>query len=83
MSKEMVVPLKMDQLSFTATYVSISITQFKHIQAQSIPDIYPVSYLIQYLSLRGYESGHLFAFPTLSSIPRQLFSKQLSRLITQ
>ena len=92
MSKEKVVPLMMDQVSFCSNYISISITHFKHnqnlkplevpIQPQSCPDICPVKHLTHYLSLRGYAPGPLFSFPTHSPIPRQFFSNHLSRLIS-
>ena len=92
MSKQKVVPLHLHQLSFMSTYLSISITHFKHnqsllplevpIQVQSMPEICPVRHLLYYLSLRGYEPDPLFAFPTLSPIPRQFFSKHLNKLIS-
>ena len=91
-SKEKVVPLSIQQLTFCHSYISISITHFKHnqsllpleipIQFQSLPQICPVRHLTYFLSLRGYEPGPLFCFPTLSPIPRQFFSKHLSRLIS-
>ena len=92
MSKEKTVPLNLDQLVYCPSYISISITHFKHnqkllpvevpLQFQSIQEICPVRNLTQYLSLRGYEPGPLFSFPTNSPIPRQFFSKHLSRLLS-
>ena len=91
-SKEKVVPLTISQVTYSASYISISITHFKHnqklrpievpLQIQSLPEICPVRHLSYYLSLRGFDSGPLFAFPTLSPIPRQFFSNHLSRLIS-
>ena len=91
-SKDNQVPLNYSQVTFLPTYVSISITHFKHnqkllpveipIQYQSFPQICPVRNLTYYLSLRGYHEGPLFAFPTLAPIPRQFFAKHLSRLIS-
>ena len=91
-SKEKIVPLNISQLTYYHSYISISITHFKHnqnlrplevpLQFQSLPEVCPVRHLSYYLSLRGFDSGPLFAFPTLSPIPRQFFSKHLSRLIS-
>ena len=92
MTKEKIVPLHISQLTFFQSYISISITHFKHnqklhpievpLQFQSLPEICPVRHLSYYLSLRGYDSGPLFSFPTFKPIPRQFFSKHLSRLIS-
>ena len=92
MTEDKVIPLHMDQLSFTSSYITIAITHFKHnqslkpldvpIQPQSLTQICPVRHLTHYLSLRGHEPGPLFSFPTLTPIPRQFFSKHLSRLIS-
>ena len=91
-SKEKVVPLNISQLTYYHSYISVSITHFKHnqklkplevpLQIQSLPEVCPVRHLSYYLSLRGYEPGPLFSFPTLSPIPRQFFSKHLARLIS-
>ena len=92
MSKEKVIPLNISQLSYSHTYISISITHFKHnqklkpievpLQIQSLPEVCPVRHLSYYLSLRGYDPGPLFSFPTLAPIPRQFFSKHLAKLIS-
>ena len=92
MTKEKVVPLEIHQLTFLPTYVSVSITHFKHnqkllpleipLQIQSITEICPVRHLSYYLSLRGYAPGPLFAFPSMKPIPRQFFSNHLSRLLS-
>ena len=91
-TKENIVPLNISQLTYHFTYITISITHFKHnqslrplevpLQLQSLPEVCPVRHLSYYLSLRGYEPGPLFSFPTLSPIPRQFFSKHLSNLIS-
>ena len=92
MSKEHLVPLHINQLTFTPQLVSINITKFKHnqklkpveipIPKQSMWEICPVNYLSQYLNLRGCQQGPLFAFPSLEPVPRQFFSKNLSRLVS-
>ena len=92
MSKEKVVPLLLNQLTFQSSMVSITITHFKHNQKlkpveipflpQSIQEICPVHHLAQYLNVRGSEPGPLFAFPSLSPVPRQFFSSTLSKLIS-
>ena len=92
MSKENTIPLHMDQLTFTPSYMSITITNFKHnqtlkpveipIQRQSIIDICPVYHMCSYLLLRGFQQGPLFSFKSLSPVPRQFFSKNLSQLIS-
>ena len=92
MTKEGIIPLSLSQLTFQPSLVSINITHFKHnkklnpveipIPQQSISQICPVKHLTEYLQLRGFNPGPLFAFPTLKPIPRQFFSKNLSRLIS-
>ena len=91
MSKDHFVPIQFNQLTFTPHLVSINITHFKHNQKlkpveiplprQSLVEVCPVYHLALYISLRGYQDGPLFAFPSLSPVPRQFFSKNLSRLI--
>ena len=91
-SKEHLVPLHMDQLNFTPYYMSINITHFKHnqklkpveipIQRQSIQEICPVYHMSAYLLLRGFQQGPLFAFQTLTPVPRQFFSKNLGALLS-
>ena len=91
-SKEGIVPLTLSQVTFHPHMVSISITHVKHnkklkpieipIQKQSIQLICPVRHLVEYITLRGYQPGPLFAFPTMKPVPRQFFSKNLSKLIS-
>ena len=92
MSKEHLVPLHINQLTFTPHLLTISITNFKHnqklkpvdipIPRQSMVEVCPVHHLTQYLLLRGYQQGPLFSFPSLSPVSRQFFSKNLARLIS-
>ena len=92
MSKEHTVPLQINQLSFTPFYMSINITHFKHnqslkpvdipFQRQLILDICPIYHMASYLLLRGFQQGPLFSFRSLSPVPRQFFSKNLSTLLS-
>ena len=92
MSKEHLVPLHLDQLYFTPSYMSITITQFKHnqslnpveipIQRQSITDICPVYHMSAYLLARGFDKGPLFSFKSLTPVPRQFFAKNLGALLS-
>ena len=92
MSKEHLVPLHLDQLTFTPSHISINISHFKHnqslkpveipIQRQSLTEICPVFHLSSYLNVRGFQKGPLFAFKSMAPVPRQFFSKNLSSLIS-
>ena len=91
MTKERLVPLMISQVVLTPQLLTISITHFKHnqkmkpvdipITPHSIKEICPLHNLANYLSLRGYQQGPLFCFPSLTPINRQFFSNHLSRLI--
>ena len=92
MSKNKQIPLKLSQVVFSPDKVTISISLFKHNKSNKPVEVYlerqedsvvcPVFNLANYVLLRGYAVGPLFAFPDLSPVPRQFFSKNLKLLIT-
>ena len=81
----------LDQVSFTSTTVTITITVFKHnlsrrpldivMPAQDDPSVCPVRALAQYINLRGYAPGPLFCFPNGSPVSRSFFTSQLKAAI--
>ena len=91
-TKDNIIPLSIQQITFTPHLVTISITHFKHnqkLKPVDIPlipyplqDICPIHNLSQYLSLRGFDLGPLFRFHNSSPVSRQFFAKTLARLIT-
>ena len=92
MAKNKQVPLMLSQVAFSPNRVTLTISNFKHnksnkpveiyLERQNDPAICPVYNLANYVLMRGYSAGPLFAFPDVSPVPRQFFSKNLRLLIT-
>ena len=92
MSKEKVVPLKLNQLNLTSNQALITISKFKHnksmrpveipLPSQELELICPVRALNQYLHYRGLESGPLFCLSKLKPVPRDFFIKHLRNALS-
>ena len=91
-SKHHQVSLFLSQITLSSTQIIISIKHFKHnsslkpvdipLLRQTNSQICPLYHMSQYLLVRGFQPGPLFAFPSNSPVPRAFFAKQLKLLLT-